>query len=114
MILLNGGAIISLLTYIGHTNDNGAGKFSESFVWYVVGLVAIVLAYLTAYISQGAFLQITATEGYKTLGFQTQDGETGKNHAKSGNLAIAGGVLLCVISLLAFVAGSWSAMQALT
>jgi hypothetical protein len=113
LILLNGGAIISLLTYIGNSDDKRmTDPLSSAFIWYVCGLVTVMLAYLAAYASQGAFLSATATEAFKRLKLPEGD-ESPQKHVTMGTLAIVAGVILCVVSLIAFVAGSWCAMGAL-
>lgn len=114
LILLNGGAIISLLTYIGHNSRDLAGQFSKAFIWYVVGLVAVVLSYLAAYYSQGAFLNAAASEAFSRAGLKAQGNKTPEQHILIGRRAIAVAVGLCVLSLVAFTVGSWCAMRGLT
>jgi len=74
LILLNGGATISLLTYLGHsTGQQIRHQLSAAFTWYVIGLVSVVLAYLVAYLSQGAFLRATSLEAFKRLSLGAAD-----------------------------------------
>lgn len=115
LILLNGGAIISLLTYIGHNSgEHLAGRLSASFIWYVLGLVAVVLAYLAAYFSQGAFLNATGLEAFKAAGHEFEGKKTPDHYASIGTKWIAVGVVLCALSPVAFIVGSSSAMRALS
>lgn len=110
LILLNGGAIISLLTYLGHSTVRHVDQLSTALAFYVVGLVTVVLAYLAAYASQGAFLNASLHEAYTRLNLGGLPG----NHFRKGMLAIIFGVGLTLLSLSSFAAGSWLAMKALT
>lgn len=114
LVLINGGAIISLLTYVGHNaNNHVADGMSRAFILYVAGLVLAVLAYLVAYASQGSFLNATGQKAYKLLGVDSADKTTAEQYTTRGRLAIAAGVILCILSLAAFVWGSCAAMRAL-
>ncbi len=59
LFLLNGGAIIGMFTVIGHLTEIqvSVGSVLHSFGWFVSGLVFVMLAFLSAYISQNAFFQ---------------------------------------------------------
>lgn len=115
LILINGGAIISLLTYIGHATDqNAAHSFSRAFIAYVGGLVIAVSAYLAAYASQANFMQDSTLRAYEQLGIEGQTTKSPDAYRKSGTTAVRIGVGLSVLSLTAFILGSVCAMSALS
>jgi hypothetical protein len=115
LVLINGGAIIALLTYIGnHASGHTATAFSCAFASYAAGLVLAMIAYLAAYFSQGSFLNVTGQRAWTLLGMESADKTTPETYAARGNLWIGAGVILCVLSLVAFVLGSWSAMNGLS
>ena len=58
LVVVNGGAIIALLTFIG----NQGGQFDPrgifwSFVWFGFGLSLAIMAYFPAYLSQIKYLE---------------------------------------------------------
>lgn len=115
LILINGGAIISLLTYIGHsTGDSAAHNLATAFVAYAAGLVVAMLAYLAGYFSQANFMQDSTLRAYEQLGIEAETKKSADDFRKSGNIAVGIGVGLSVLSLTAFIAGSSFAMSALS
>lgn len=115
LILINGGAVISLLTYIGHTpHGNAAHNLSRAFIGYIVGLVVAVLAYLAAYFSQANFMQDSTLRAYAQLDIQAVESKGADAYRRFGNVAVGFGVALSVLSLVAFVIGSVCAMAALS
>lgn len=118
LILLNGGAVIALLTYAGHDAANvGASGFRNAFFAYAGGLVTSVLAYLVAYLSQASFANYAMMESYRQMELDVTTSKTTKtreDYEREGNRAVNAGVALSVLSLVAFVLGSWFAMQSLS
>jgi hypothetical protein len=116
LTLINGGAIIALLTYAGSKNAAGVTHdFGPAFIGYAVGLALSVLAYLFAYYSQGDIANSDMQEAYRLLGLQNKAGATEqakleKRGALWGNLA----AFLAILSLTSFVIGSWLAMRTLS
>ena len=117
LLLINGGAIIGLLTYAGNSSaERGAASLDIAFIWYVLALVATIMAYLFAYLSQGAFMNATVFSAMRQL--ELDPGEEGsventKCLAKRGNIAIGFAIALVVASLVGFIVGSFEAMSAL-
>ncbi|USA40213.1 hypothetical protein NCF86_03390 [Pelagerythrobacter marinus] len=118
LILINGGAIIALLTYAGNALDRqDATQLQSAFLWYVAGLVTTTAAYVFAYFSQGAYMAVTYTEAMQQLGLHgtgAEEKRKSERQERYGGVFISIGVLLVVASLLSFVMGSISAMNALT
>jgi hypothetical protein len=115
LTLINGGAIIALLTYTGHsTGTDVASKLADAFLAYTGGLVAAALAYLGAYESQGSLMNHDVLEAYRLLGFEARDGSNPDDYARRGTIKVYLAMSVCVLSLGAFIAGSWLAMSALT
>ena len=111
LILINGGAIIGLLTYAGNLKDKvAANQLSGAFLSYVIGLAVTILAYLFAYYSQGLFMTAEMHDALEQLGLET---EQPPNLGRNGNRCIIVAVALTIAGLGAFVAGSWLAMSAL-
>lgn len=114
LTLINGGAIIALLTYAGHSAGSTVAKrLSEAFLAYAVGLILSVLAYLFAYLSQAELMNGDMTEAYRLLGIEA-DGTRREEFERKGMRRVHAGIGLSVLSLFAFVAGSWLAMRALS
>ena len=112
LILINGGAIIGLLTYAGNQNDSvAAHQLSGAFICYVIGLAVTILAYLFAYYSQGLFMNAEMNEGIELLGIEI---EQSPNLVRNGERCIIVAVVMTIVGLGAFVAGSWLAMSALS
>jgi hypothetical protein len=114
LILINGGAIIALLTYAGHMSGNrSASEFSGALIAYTAGLLTSVLAYLAAYFSQAQFMQDSTIRAYRLLGLEAVSTKSEDDYRRLGNVAVAVAIALCILSLSAFAFGSWSAMFAL-
>lgn len=118
LILINGGAIIGLLTYAGNVLDKeSAGRLAAAFIAYVVGLTSTTVAYIAAYFSQGMAMQAMLHEATRMLDI-VEDPVTTAAKAERGvawtNRCIGAGLILVVLGLLSFVVGSVLAMKALT
>ncbi|MFA7506363.1 MAG: hypothetical protein WCZ28_16815 [Burkholderiaceae bacterium] len=120
LVLINGGAIIALLTYLGQAGTRlSAERLEASFFAYVVGLVATVVAYLLAYYSQGAALNAAFAQAQVLLGLAHDEESIAKlqkgaeSALRQGRRLILGAVISAVIGLTGFVIGSGFAMLAL-
>lgn len=112
LILINGGAIIGLLTYAGNRTDTiAAHHLSGAFISYVIGLAGTILAYLFAYYSQGLFMSVETHDAFKRLGFET---EKPVNASRNGKRCVIVAVSLTIAGLVAFVVGSWLAMSGIS
>jgi hypothetical protein len=115
LMLINGGAVIALLTYAGNANHRtAAANLQWAFGGYIAGLVAGVLAYLTAYAGQALIMRFSAAAALAELRIKDLDQEIQDRRERRANLCISFGVGLCVLSLLSFVAASIAAMRGLT
>lgn len=119
LILINGGAIIGLLTYAG--NAAAAAKaaamgnqLGASFAGYVLGLALAVLAYLAAYFSQSEFMHYSTLEAGRVLGVSLETKRTAKSYEKVGNWAVRLAVALAMFSLISFGVGSRYALTAVS
>jgi hypothetical protein len=115
LLLMNGGAIIGLLTYAGNASDKvAASQFMIAFLAYVAGLVLTALAYLTSYMGQAHIMQFSATEGMRWRGLEPSADATKVDHEKLGERAIEWGKVLAVLALTGFIVGSGFAVSAIT
>lgn len=113
LILINGGAIIALLTYAGHTASAAtAGKLEGAFGLYVAGLALGVLAYVAAYISQSQLMNHSTLEAQRMLGLSAPGGRTSTSYEKAGTRAVYFGIAFAVFSLTSFAGGSMYALKA--
>lgn len=115
LVLINGGAIIALLTYAGHSAVTPvAARLAHALLAYTAGLICAVVAYLTAYLSQASLMNFDMLEAYRLLGIEPDTKKTRDDFEKSGMRHVSLGIGLSLLSLAAFIAGSWLAMDALS
>jgi hypothetical protein len=104
LVLVNGGAAVAVLTYLGNLNAHTALGHPINVVpavlWYCGGLMAAVLAFILAYLVQ---LQLYAEES-ATVG--------GKVVRRKHQSLLWGGIGLCFLSAIAFGIGCWLAADA--
>jgi hypothetical protein len=112
LVLINGGAIIGLLTYAGNKGGLAEG-FGGAFIAYAAALVASVLAYLFAYNSQAELMNGDVMEAYRLLGVPPAEKKTQKDFEDRGMIWVRLGILFSVLALVGFIAGSWLAMRAI-
>lgn len=116
LTLINGGAIIALLTYAGNKGEAGVvHNFGPAFIGYAIGLALSVLAYLFAYYSQGDLSNGDMLEAYRLLGLQDAAGKDEQaSLERSGERWGNGAAVLAILSLTFFIAGSWLAMKTIS
>lgn len=116
LIIINGGAIIGLLTYAGNASDKvDAARFESSFAGYAIGLGLAVFTYLTSYLSQAELMNASISEAYKQRGFAIlEKGKHAPDYTKRGMRWVYAGIALAVASLGGFGIGSYYAKQAIT
>lgn len=113
LLLVNGGAIVATLTYAGNVMKGaGAATLKTAIALYALGLVATLFAHLAAYFSQGQILDHTWDQAFRHLGVESSR-PTPKAGA-TGTALIWAAVICATLALLAFVGGSWSAIEALS
>ena len=113
LIYLEGGSIIALLTYAGHSDGSIARRFAPAILLYAGALVVTVLGYLTAYASQGDFANHSAMNAYQFLGLEPVSKRSADFYRTRGTIFVYLGIGLCVLSLGGFIAGCWKAMLAI-
>lgn len=102
VLLLNGGSIVAILTYLGHASSGPqlAVRIKCSLVWFVVGLVTVGFAFVTSYLTQLALYNESINpKSYK-----------GTKHQCYLWVTLA----LVVLSLASFAFGAFSAVTALS
>lgn len=111
LILINGGAVIALLTYVGNVKDGlDATNLQWAFFGYIAGLAVAMAAYLTAYLGQALIMHHSSSVALSVMGAQEADRDVQERRESKARMWIAISIGLCVSSLVAFVAGSIAAM----
>ena len=117
LLLVNGAAIISLLTFIGNraTEDDRRGLF-WAFAWFALGLATAISANFGAYFCQNYFTldswKRALNAKYQAMGIEHQLDDT--RDMRIGNLWIAMAITSAVMSFFLFVLGSFVALVAIT
>jgi hypothetical protein len=95
LVLLNGGAIVALLAYLGqaHSRQDMAVNIGCSLAWFVSGLVAGAIAFFGSYLTQ------LSLYGESVLGAK-------RRH----HLALWCSFVVCAFSVAAFAIGAFSAV----
>ena len=108
LLLVNGGAIIALLTFLGN-NDvevEPRGIFF-AFVWFSIGLALTMLAHGLAYIVQVGHLQAAAARMANAEDL-TADAD------RSAGWFTSAAALCCMGGLFLFIVGAFVALVAIT
>jgi hypothetical protein len=108
LVLINGGGVIVLLTFIGHLSrrddvwaDQLLPNLSVSIKWFIVGVVAAALAGGFAALAQKFYIE-------------TKQGTwLGRAKATTADVLVWICVLACLLSVASFGCGSWTASGAL-
>ena len=124
LILVNGGAVIALFTFLGNLiGRGGSASFDTAPIWsafacFIGGLVAALLCHVAAFLSQDRFFNQAMHEVWRTqeAAFTGEPNEPTKAERRlncQGGWFYIAGVLLAILSALAFSAGSWFALTGL-
>lgn len=117
LFFVNGASIVALLTFIG----NGGHLIEPiaifwAFVWFTIGLLAVLLAYFGAYFSQAFYMQDAFKDAWNARA--RMNGLETKRHDQSdqkiGNFWMKVTVLAAITSIVSFVAGAFVALDAIT
>jgi len=114
--LVNGGAIIALLTFVGNVNEV-IDKVSVfwSFVWFSAGLSLSLLAYLGAYFSQSYFMNVAFSQTWEAQ--HRAEGSAVKfpfeRDFARGHLALTFGIGSALLSMASFIVGAFVAIEGL-
>ncbi|MEQ1662196.1 MAG: hypothetical protein ABL877_05830 [Thiobacillus sp.] len=97
LALINGGAIVALLAYLGNTKDGEAPELGVPLLWFIVGLVACGFAMAYAYLTQLRLFNDLLLAG---------------KFSTAHKLTLWAAMLCYVISLSSFSYGAWLAIRA--
>lgn len=117
MLLVNGGAIIALLTFVGNRGSEFApNDLKWSIGLFCAGLSLAMLAHIPAYIAQSYYHSFYRSEAWYA---QSQaKGLVGvpakESDLKWGNGMVLGASTMLLFSLFSFVAGAFFALDAVT
>jgi hypothetical protein len=115
LILINGGAVIGLLTYAGNAKERfDPDSLRWAFAGYIFGLAFAVAAPLCAYLGQAHVMLHSASAGLAEIGVAPLDQATQERREKLSNIWINTAIGLCIASLFGFIGGSVAAMFGLT
>ncbi len=107
--LINGGAILALLTYAGNGGTADVSNFKVAFALYAAGLVLVTLAYLAAYASQGAYMSDSGIRAIEYDGMKAVSEKSADEYEAIGNNSVKASVGLVLASLASFIGGSYAA-----
>ena len=101
LLYLNGGAIVALLAYVGQAQNgpNVARHATWTLIWFVIGLVLSVVAFIGSYLTQLSLYQ-------ESVHSQTYKG----SHTRW----LTPSIIIGVLSLVAFAVGAFSGIAALS
>jgi hypothetical protein len=114
MVLVNGGAIIGLLTFIGNTSSVvSAGHLKFGMVLFGIGLLLALLAHFGAYFSQAEFMNVAAHRALEAQARMVERdlAQPDRDHMRKGDVYLCSAIGALLLSLLAFGGGSWAALN---
>ncbi|MEM1196593.1 MAG: hypothetical protein AAGH57_10855 [Pseudomonadota bacterium] len=109
LFLLNGGAVLALLTLLGNTQaEADAGGIFNAFIWFAGGLASVLVGVFSYHASQSASM---LSSYYKSMdSFSKLAGGQGLDesdiHHKRANVSLLAARFFAAVSLLCFVCGS--------
>jgi hypothetical protein len=117
LMLINGGAIVALFTFIGNTQPERYDLVSlkAAFWWYIVGLGATTAANIGGYVCQSYYFQASVSQSWNAQARQHGTEEKWKAAANRetviGSAAEWTALAAVTLALSAFGAGSWRALD---
>lgn len=122
LMIANGGAIVGLFTLIGHLTAAGSALALNArclwiaFIMFSLGVAAILLAYVMAFLSQERFYFATHLEGERhkrTLVNDEVCTDVGPENVRvmKGLKFYATGIVMAVVAIITFVAGAAFALM---
>lgn len=116
LTLVNGGAIIALLTFIGNNPANyGASDLRTAFSGFAVGLGFALASYLGAYYSQSWFMHSDISAAWDYQHDMRQEprnySEVGNTERKRGHIFQIFGLACITSSLCMFIFGAFMALD---
>ena len=105
LVLVNGGAILSLLTFIGNANSNvDKPLISYAFACFGLGLFSALIAHGAAYWAQ---------EGYLNAAVARAENRESSDGNSKGDKGVFWGLIAAILSGLGFLAGAFLALDAI-
>lgn len=116
LLLINGGAIVAILTFVGNTkSDLSRMDLKGSLVLFAAGCVFCIVASILGFFAGERFHDATISEAWNAQ--LRMNGESERHSVsveiKCGRLAYRFAVLFVLTSVLAFVFGAFNAIDAL-
>ena len=115
LTLVNGGAVVGLLTFIGNRNVHVIqALLGNGMIAFVTGLVLNLSAYILGYISQAIFMNVTTHQAWNDqrvmMGLEMDDEPA--RYLKIGNRVLYPAILTAIGSLVAFGTGAYFVARA--
>jgi hypothetical protein len=116
LFLINGGAIVALLTFIG----NGKSIVDKTnlflaMLFFCLGLAFILIAHFGAYFSQGYFMYASSYQAHNAkrilYGLEIEAQDLIKKNNKKGMIAFIAAIVFAGLSLLFFSGGTIFALD---
>jgi len=105
LVLVNGGAILSLLTFVGNADSTvDKALISYSFLAFGIGLIFALGAHFAAYWAQ---------EGYLNSAVARAEGNDPLDGNRKGDRGVFWGIFTGALSLLGFTIGAFLALDAI-
>ena len=116
LLLVNGGAVLALLTALGNSSIHYDHRgMWWAFFWFGSGLAASLAAFFAAFYSQLFFYNGTMFQAWNAQrsAHDLEPAHDPMPQFRLGNVALSVGIATAVASLVAFVIGSFVALEAL-
>jgi hypothetical protein len=118
LTLINGGAIVAIFTLIGNMSDRSSFLIDPARIWWAfgsfsAGLAFSIAAWFGAFFSQyhfGLCAEVQSWHEAEKMHGSSHNSDF-MTHYRSGSRSFAVGVTLAVLSLIAFISGSWFALS---
>jgi uncharacterized membrane protein len=119
LTLINGGAIVSLLTFIGHENSNlNANSLWNAFAAFCLGLAFCVASILAGFLAQAYFMKSTISNAWNLKaemhGHEPRYTAEAFRQLRTGNIFEVIAIAVNVLSFLAFVVGAGFSVSAIS
>jgi hypothetical protein len=116
LFVINAGAIIGILTFIGNHGAEVVGSgIRQSIGLFITGLVAAAACPIPGYLAQISFQEAAHRQMIDFLRIRVKSKSVNdhKSAGAAGVLFLRAGLLLAVLSLIFFCAGAWAGINAL-
>ena len=117
LFLVNGTAILALLTFLGNGGDlHEPRAIFWAFVWFTCGVTAVLIAYFGAYFSQAYYMQVSIAAAWnaQAVAHDIDRRFDGTSDRVKGDLANKIAILGAIGGLAFFIVGAFVALDAIT